>query len=207
MTENNPTGDLVLIGGRLCLDFCNTVDERLTEQPHDVLSTNRYRALIRWGHKAHALNDEQHAHLIQFAESQPAYADDIFQMAIDLREVLYHLFVARMSGKTLPEGDVSALNRAWHSIQQERQLSRSDDGQSLVEAWSNPFVLEILLWKITKSAVETLLNDDPTRIRQCPGCGWLFYDQSKNNSRTWCDMRFCGNRAKNKRFHDRRRNS
>lgn len=201
------SGELVLIGGRLCLDFCNTVDERLGAHPHDLLSHNRYRALIRWGAMADALNDTQVEQLRAFAEEQSAYADDIFEMAIGLRELVYRLFMARINGEALPESEVAALDRAWHSIQQERQLSLTDAGQGIIDAWRNPLAPEILVWEITQSAVESLMHDDPARIRQCPGCGWLFYDQSKNNRRTWCDMRFCGNRAKNKRFHDRRRNS
>ncbi len=34
------------------------------------------------------------------------------------------------------------------------------------------------------------------RCKICPDCEWLFVDQSKNQSRMWCDMAVCGNRAK-----------
>jgi predicted RNA-binding Zn ribbon-like protein len=34
------------------------------------------------------------------------------------------------------------------------------------------------------------------RCKICPDCEWLFLDQSKNQSRMWCDMAVCGNRAK-----------
>jgi predicted RNA-binding Zn ribbon-like protein len=43
------------------------------------------------------------------------------------------------------------------------------------------------------------------RVRQCPECGFLFFDRSKNNSRRWCDMATCGNRAKLRNFCERRR--
>ena len=32
------------------------------------------------------------------------------------------------------------------------------------------------------------------------GCRWLFVDRTKNQSRVWCDMSACGNRAKVGRF-------
>jgi predicted RNA-binding Zn ribbon-like protein len=34
------------------------------------------------------------------------------------------------------------------------------------------------------------------RVKRCPACRWLFLDKSKNQSRQWCDMKICGNRAK-----------
>jgi hypothetical protein len=45
------------------------------------------------------------------------------------------------------------------------------------------------------------------RLKVCanPACRWLFLDRSKNHARIWCDMAVCGNRAKVKRFFERRR--
>ena len=47
------------------------------------------------------------------------------------------------------------------------------------------------------------------RLKGCPdpGCGWIFYDWSKNRSATWCSMETCGNRAKARAFRERRRGS
>src|SRR3954469_13529488 len=44
------------------------------------------------------------------------------------------------------------------------------------------------------------------RLKVCPAddCLWAFYDFSRNHSRTWCDMRACGNRAKARAFRLRR---
>ncbi|MGA2590961.1 MAG: CGNR zinc finger domain-containing protein [Bryobacteraceae bacterium] len=36
-------------------------------------------------------------------------------------------------------------------------------------------------------------------------CGWMFLDTTRNRSRQWCDMRDCGNRAKVRRFREKRR--
>jgi predicted RNA-binding Zn ribbon-like protein len=45
------------------------------------------------------------------------------------------------------------------------------------------------------------------RLKACPeeGCGWLFYDHSRNRSSTWCSMAVCGNRAKARAFRARQR--
>jgi predicted RNA-binding Zn ribbon-like protein len=59
------------------------------------------------------------------------------------------------------------------------------------------------------AAISAMRLLDPSlraRTKICPNCSWLFLDQSKNQSRLWCDMAVCGNRAKAK-AHYRRRTS
>jgi len=41
------------------------------------------------------------------------------------------------------------------------------------------------------------------RIKICPNCHWLYFDESRNRSRRWCDMNVCGNRAKARRHYNR----
>lgn len=43
------------------------------------------------------------------------------------------------------------------------------------------------------------------RVKICPAddCRWAFYDQSRNQSRTWCSMRVCGNREKARSWRQR----
>ncbi len=42
------------------------------------------------------------------------------------------------------------------------------------------------------------------RLKGCRNCHWVFYDESKNRSATWCSMELCGNRLKTKRYRARR---
>jgi predicted RNA-binding Zn ribbon-like protein len=44
------------------------------------------------------------------------------------------------------------------------------------------------------------------RLKICPAddCQWAFYDQSRNRSATWCDMKVCGNRHKVREYRERR---
>ena len=57
------------------------------------------------------------------------------------------------------------------------------------------------LGPIALTAVSLVAERDPVRIKECGGvaCGWLFYDETKNNRRRWCEMEVCGNRAKQRR--------
>ncbi|KAA1422885.1 CGNR zinc finger domain-containing protein [Mumia zhuanghuii] len=43
------------------------------------------------------------------------------------------------------------------------------------------------------------------RVKICPAddCRWAFYDRSKNQSRQWCSMKVCGNRAKVRTHRER----
>ena len=45
-----------------------------------------------------------------------------------------------------------------------------------------------------------------SRLKVCPAddCQWAFYDQSRNRSATWCDMKVCGNRHKVREYRERR---
>jgi predicted RNA-binding Zn ribbon-like protein len=68
--------------------------------------------------------------------------------------------------------------------------------------------LDGILWPILRSAARLLTDGDHSRLGQCAddrGCGYLFYDTSRNRSRRWCDMNSCGNRAKSQRHYARHR--
>ena len=76
-------------------------------------------------------------------------------------------------------------------------------------AWDNAgnkTQLDWILNPIIRSAADVLLSDDLLRIKTCadPACGWLFIDVSRNQSRRWCDMKDCGNRAKATRFYQKK---
>ena len=47
---NTVAGDVRLVGGRLCLDFVNTVDSYLKPQPKEYLVD--YAAFVAWGRHA-----------------------------------------------------------------------------------------------------------------------------------------------------------
>jgi predicted RNA-binding Zn ribbon-like protein len=55
------------------------------------------------------------------------------------------------------------------------------------------------------SALRLVSRDESKRIKICQFCGWLFYDGSKSQSRIWCDMAVCGNRAKARRHYAKQR--
>jgi predicted RNA-binding Zn ribbon-like protein len=66
---------------------------------------------------------------------------------------------------------------------------------------------EMMLYQIAESAAMLLTSADLARVRECAneeeGCGSLFLDCSKSQTRRWCSMKSCGNRAKSRAFYDR----
>jgi predicted RNA-binding Zn ribbon-like protein len=54
---------------------------------------------------------------------------------------------------------------------------------------------------------EAQLTGDWSRLKGCRGCGYAFFDRSKNRSATWCAMSICGNRTKNRAYYRRRRST
>lgn len=59
---------------------------------------------------------------------------------------------------------------------------------------------------LTLVAASTIDGTWP-RLKACTNdhCRWLFYDHSRNGSRTWCSMGVCGSRAKMRAYRSRRR--
>ncbi|MBX3083202.1 MAG: ABATE domain-containing protein [Anaerolineae bacterium] len=206
MNETEPKAqlNLLLVGGRVCLDFCNTLEYRESDRPIELLA-NGYDALIRWSQYVNVIDDRQTVALLA-VDSDSAPIRAVFEDAIRLREVLYRLFKAVVD-RTLPApADLAALNAAIQQAQAHRELVADEHG-GLLWQWRDQDTPDFMLHPLALSAEDLLTadTDELNRLRQCPSCGWLFLDESRNRSRTWCDMRYCGNRAKAKRFHQRQK--
>jgi predicted RNA-binding Zn ribbon-like protein len=201
MHEDRYAAGLLLIGGRISLDFCNTI-HRKTQPPHDFLAEQGAGWFVQWCADIALITPAEQTQWAALLTEQDALAQEFVHATLDLREALYLLLLARMASAVLPM-TIHTLNRWAVYGATQRQLS-AHASEPVWEWLPNPDPHQIL-GRLALAAVETLLHEDFTRVRQCTGCGWLFYDASKGNQRAWCDMRFCGNRAKNKRFQQRKK--
>jgi predicted RNA-binding Zn ribbon-like protein len=52
---------------------------------------------------------------------------------------------------------------------------------------------------------EAQLTGEWRRLKACRSCEYAFYDRSRNRSAAWCAMAICGNRTKNRAYHQRHR--
>ncbi len=203
---------LDLLGGRLALDFVNTVEPREGASRVDFLPD--YAALVAFG-----VHTEQVSGAIARQVLRAAAADStreaIWRRALALREALYRIFRAVALAEAVQPADLRILSdenkrmedRARLVARRSRPLGTT--GPALGWVWPEAVDLERPLWPLTVSAVEVLTREDCSRLRICPhgewGCGWIFFDDSRNRSRRWCSMRDCGTRSKARRLTDRRR--
>ena len=191
------------LGERLCLDFANTVEAPFTA-PRDYLTG--YTALVRWGRHCGLLSSAQvERHLVDEAR-QPALAAETFERAIALRAAIQRTFAAIAGGVAPAEPDLATVQRAYlGGVSRARLMPR---GERFDWEWIDDSVEGRVLWPVARSAIALLTTGDLARVKRCPvpdGCGWLFYDISKNASRRWCSMEGCGSHAKMRRYNARRR--
>ena len=120
--------------------------------------------------------------------------------ALEVREGLRDLIADR--NRTIPRG--SRLNQAFVGASLELRMTRR--GPELVPVGSSE--LDRALGSLLAILARAMVDGSWLRLKVCPGrhCGWVFYDQSRNNSGRWCSMSVCGGREK-ARAHYRRQRS
>jgi predicted RNA-binding Zn ribbon-like protein len=202
MTRDNPLAGLNVIGGRLCLDFVNTVDT------HDTYVDEKLKAypdLVWWALRIDLLDESAAAPLFAAADADPSRAAEVLARALELREALYRIFAAARAGEHAEGADVGVLNGALSRTLGHLRVEQGDDGFGW--GWEEGVDLERVLWPVVRDAAELLVGGELRRVGRCCGdsCDWLYLDTSRNRSRRWCDMQSCGNRAKARRHYHRAR--
>ncbi|HKQ51292.1 MAG TPA: ABATE domain-containing protein [Pyrinomonadaceae bacterium] len=195
-----------LVGGRLCLDFVNTLNgSRETGETEEKL--NAYGDLVAWSRQAEVVTEREARSLLKEAERDPVGAARTLNRARALREALYRIFYAAAHDARPPaKNDLAVLNAALSEALAQQQLARTSEGFEWEWAEGDA-QLGRVVWPVALSAAEVLTSGEVARTRVCEAgdCTWLFMDLSKNRSRRWCDMKYCGNRAKSRRHYERRR--
>lgn len=186
-----PIERIRLDGGRPCLDFVNTIHDRLAATPVDYLGTpQRY---LEWCLRADLLSRKEAACI-----SVPA---GVMTEARGFREHLHVLLSARIDGAAVPAIALRECDRWLH--QAWANLTLDPDSPGAV-AWSPASVdARLPLKRIALSALDLLKNAEPYRMKRCASpdsCGWLFYDDSKGGQRRWCAMEACGTLQKMRRY-------
>jgi predicted RNA-binding Zn ribbon-like protein len=195
---------LKLLGGRLSLDFANTVDWRTGDHPEECLTT--YSDLVAWSEHAGALTDRQAQRLFNEAERRPPEAQAVLERAIRMREAIYHILSAISRGRPQGPTDLVAFNGELSCLLGRSKIIQAGKGFAWQWAGADD-ALDLMLSPVMRDALDLLTSEELRRVRECPGdgCGWLFLDASRNRSRRWCAMEDCGNRAKARRHYQRTR--
>ena len=188
-----PIAAIRLDGGRLCLDFVNTIHDRYAVEVEDYLQ--QPQRFIEWCVRAGALRPDDGVRAPRAAHKRAALMREV----MTLRQHLHALFAARIDDLPPPPDAVRALDgwlhRAWAS------QSFGADGRLHWRAAARDARLP--LKRIALDGLDVLGDPSASRLRRCANttsCGWLFLDTSKNQRRRWCAMETCGTIDKMQRY-------
>jgi predicted RNA-binding Zn ribbon-like protein len=198
-----------LCAGHPALDFVNSLDDRFDSAGSKDLLTD-YGALLRFGGETGLLSLPQARELARAV--RPAAGARVLRSARELREAMAAVLYAEADQRVPAAADIEMLERRLHEAQRPRHLqwATADSGThaSLQWQWATDQVTAagFPVWVIAQAATQLMLSDALERVRACEAdsCRWLFLDTSKNHTRRWCNMKICGNRAKARRFQERR---
>ena len=167
---------------RLVQEFVNTLD---AEEGRDLLAgRTTYSAWLQ----EHGLA----------AAGRPPADRDVAE-ARELREALRALLRVNAGADPDPEA-AAVVNRM--SSQAPVRVEIASDGAATLQGGG-------LAAAVLAAAGTAMLDGSWTRLKACvdPGCGWAFYDRSRNRSGQWCDMAVCGSRHKVRAYRSRQRHT
>jgi predicted RNA-binding Zn ribbon-like protein len=193
MVKTPIIASISLDGGTLCLDFVNTVHNRVDEPLQDYLLN--VLDLIAWAKKLELLDAKNERRLEQLAEDNSKKGRQFFADAIFLRELLYRMFFSISANKKVTPTDLELYNAYLKNHFSHLELTVNAGVYK--ESWNlAPDSFQLITAPVIKDAHALLLSDKLERIKECPNCGWLFLDRTKNGKRRWCSMKNCGSSVK-----------
>lgn len=198
MSAQKNISSLRLDGGILCLDFVNTIDNRKREIPYDYVKG--FKDLLEWYGHTRALSPKIIHTLERLAKDYPQKAGVVFEKSIVLRELLHRLFTASLAKKKPAAADSMQFNTYIGEAYANIEIGWVA-GEGALQF--NAPALEQVYWWPIKSAVELFTSGQLAEVKECPACGWLFLDKSRNGSRKWCSMSTCGDVNKVTRNYQR----
>jgi len=179
------------IAGELCLDFCNTFDHLHTPPEVDHFSDGA--VVLRWAQAAGILPANK--------KTSVSTDERSYKKLLQTRALLFKVFQPFAHDALPIKSDIDSLN----TLLQEKNAKVKIvlDAKRFLSTFEADDAFEKIEYETIRSAAELLLSITPGRLKQCEGCGWLFYDRSRTHARRWCTMDLCGNRAKARRHYER----
>ncbi|MGC2531333.1 MAG: ABATE domain-containing protein, partial [Candidatus Sulfotelmatobacter sp.] len=98
--------------GNVCLDFINTLDNRPSGEPKELLKN--YYELARFGEDTGILTPQELDFFYERVHLMPDEAQEAMRRARNLREALYDIFSAVLNKQTAPQLAMDRLNANLH---------------------------------------------------------------------------------------------
>ncbi|MGW1424511.1 CGNR zinc finger domain-containing protein [Bradyrhizobium manausense] len=186
-------------GGRVCLDFANTLDWRTSSEPQELIPD--YNSFVSWSVRRGTLTSRTAARLRTLAKVTPTAAPKMMSDALALRAEIWRMADALREDEP---PDLELLNAMIARLPSQPPVSRHRGGYTYALGGDN---LHEPLWPILWSLTAVLTSTDANRIGCChaEGCGWFYVDESPNRTRLWCSSEVCGNRERARRAYAKRR--
>ena len=194
-----PVSAIRLDGGRLAIDFANTIHDRFAADVEDYIATpERY---MEWARRSGAIAADETIDLSRLDGTIERLMADVRS----LRDAVYLLLSACIDEVALPEGPLLVANE-W--LLRARQ-SQSLDENGALALQVDPQDFRLPLKRIALDVVDTLADARAGKftLKRCANqssCGWIFADTSKNGRRRWCAMQTCGTASKTEARRNKR---
>jgi predicted RNA-binding Zn ribbon-like protein len=196
----SPIGDFYLVGGRLALNFVNSL--HLSE-------SSNLGEFIQFLQTAGVVSPDRGTHLMNLPQTDQRTAEILLSRVGRLGAALRQAFSAMARKEKISKEWVAPINEILRITEGHDELT-FENGEWRLEFMAREEGLDWLLAAIARSAAEILVEGPAARVRVCanPSCGLFFSDTSRTRRRRWCSMARCGNRHKVAAFarrHDSRR--
>ncbi|MEK5395189.1 CGNR zinc finger domain-containing protein [Paenibacillus nitricinens] len=124
-----------------------------------------------------------------------------------LRSLLWGWVQAIVQGKSMDGEMLKQLNVYMDKGPVTRRIVWNSDDQAEISLLPLYSGWEQVMAEIAASFAEALLEKEPSRFRICdnPDCLWVYYDDTRNRSKRYCDDKACGNLMKVRRFRARKK--
>jgi predicted RNA-binding Zn ribbon-like protein len=193
MVKYKSIDKVLLNGNRLCLDFVNTIHDRVHEPDNDYLTS--YSQLLQWSVKTGIMNSRAFHVSLEATSAATTHANELLKEAKLIRELLYRMFKAVSQREKISGKDLQAFNANLPECFSKLQIEPAKKGYTTYWKTTSD-QLWVVMAPIIHSAYELLLLENLERVKECPNCGWLFLDTTKNGRRRWCSMKTCGSSVK-----------
>src|ERR1043165_2710651 len=137
----------LLEGNVACLDFINTLDDRPTDAPKELLRS--FQDLVRFVRESRILPSDVVNRLIERGAAAPKEAHRTLRHALDLRETLNAIFSAVAKKQPVSQSALNHLNRSVQTAAQHTQIVQKR--HQFERRYDSPDGLGIVLWPIAQS--------------------------------------------------------
>lgn len=142
------------------------------------------------------------------AHGLPAIPADSAQLQ-ELKKLRGCLFdtVREIVAGNKPDGLPERLNPYMAAGPVMRQAALDEEGRMTVTLLPMRADWEQVMAEIAASFASALAEKEESRFRICdnPDCLWVYYDDTRNRSKRYCDDKACGNLMKVRRFRARKK--